>query len=80
MDWIGAILQLVGRWRIAGMHLDAFLWSIIGRTMFVVWYGLDADYPIVLVALVSIVFEARAWAKWRAYKGPSKGPAKSCCK
>lgn len=68
MDWLGALLQLVGRWRIAYRKADAFLWSITGRSIWVVWYFSSADYPIVLVASISILFEFRAYLIWRKYE------------
>jgi hypothetical protein len=68
MDWVGAFLQMVGRWRIGGRHIDAFVWSILGRLIFIVWYSAAAQYPVVALAVLSILLDARAYTKWRHYQ------------
>lgn len=65
MDWLGAILQVIGRWRVAGYHKDCFLWSISGRLIWVIYYWPSA-YPVALLAALSILLEGRAWILWRS--------------
>lgn len=67
MDWFGAVLQVIGRWRIAGYNEDCFLWSIMGRLIWMVHYWPSA-YPVVILAGLSVLLEGRAWLIWRHRK------------
>ena len=70
IGWLGALLQLVGRWRVASFHRDAFLWAIAGKVLWVAWYY-DTAMPVVVLNVIAIGFDFRAWRLWSAHDLPT---------
>lgn len=64
IGWAGAVMQLIGRFRLGHRNRDAFLWSIIGKALWIVWSVNITAYPVTVIAVSSMLLDARAWYIW----------------
>lgn len=65
MDWIGAVLNVVGLYLLANHKLKAMYVYLLSSTAFIVWGTLTETWSIVALQLILLTLNIRVIVKWR---------------
>ncbi len=64
MDWAGTVVLIVSAWVVGDKKRSAFIFALFGNLAWAI-YGFQKGIPaLVVVNLVFVVFNMRAWFKW----------------
>jgi hypothetical protein len=64
IGWIGNILIAVGLWGIGSKKRSAFLWSIVGESVWVFYSLTIGMYDLAAICVVFALLALRNWIKW----------------
>jgi hypothetical protein len=64
MGWLGNIFIIIGLWLAGDKNKSAFIFSIIGESVWVVYSLLNKMYDLAFVCAVFAIVAVRNWYKW----------------
>lgn len=64
LSWIGNLFIVIGLWRIGYKDRNAFLFSIIGETLWIAWSVLTHNWSLAFICTVFNVLALRNYLKW----------------
>lgn len=69
MDWVGAVLNIVGLFLLADHRLKAMYVYLLSSISFIVWGTLTETWSIVALQAVLLTLNLRVIIKWRNNHG-----------
>jgi len=69
MGWIGNIFIVLGLWGIGDKKRAAFIFSIIGETIWVIHSLMIGMYDLAAICVVFAALAFRSWRKWGTSSG-----------
>lgn len=64
MDWLGAVLQLFGRWKLVYLRRSGFIWCSVGKLLWFWWSIELKSAPLAIIMILSILFDIKGWLYW----------------
>ncbi len=65
MDWIGAVLNVVGLYLLANYRLKAMYVYLLSSASFIIWGTLNETWSIVALQVILLILNLRVIIKWR---------------
>lgn len=64
IQWIGNIFIIIGLWLIGNKRKEAFIFSIIGESLWII-YSIQIElYSLTFICFVFGALALRSWVKW----------------
>lgn len=64
LSWIGNLFIVIGLWRVGYKDRNAFLYSIVGETMWILWSWSTANWSLLFICSVFNLLAFRNYIKW----------------
>ena len=64
MGWVGNIFLITGLWLVGDKKRIAFVFSVIGETIWIVYSLKKEMYDLAFICVIFALLAVRSWFKW----------------